>query len=161
LPLQLSFLSNFRIFAASKLSLLRVSVLASALLWYTVHKHLVLASPTSKPVHTVKLAPSSTYSSSTSSLLVVKGKAPVTKPKHVAKVTEMCFGGGGKNDTVVIRKYEKQPRHHHHSYVSRPEVSSYRKETVTRRSNSTHRPSYDHQHGRRSGSRIVEERRYY
>ena len=77
----------------------------------------------------------------------------------------MCFGGGGANDTVMIRKRNK-PRHHRDSYVSRPEVSSYRKETITRRSGSAHRPSRDHHshqnhNGRRSGSRIVEERRVY
>ena len=108
----------------------------------------------------VKLAPSSTYSSSHTSL-VIRRKAPSPPaPKKVVQVTEMCFGGGSKNDTVVIRKYEK-PRYKRNSYVSRPEVSTYRKETVTRRSTSAPRPSYDHHAGRRSGSRIVEERRYY
>lgn len=73
----------------------------------------------------------------------------------------MCFGG--KGDTVVIRKRER-PRYSRDYYVSRPEVASYRRETVTRRSTSAHRPSHDHHHhhdhGRsRSRSRITEERR--
>lgn len=74
----------------------------------------------------------------------------------------MCFGS--KGETLVIRKREK-PRYHRDVYVSRPETATYRRETITRRSGSAHRPSYDHHHhhhdhGRsRSRSRLTEERR--
>merc|ERR1712098_940264 len=56
---------------------------------------------------------------------------------------KMCFGSNG--ETVVIRKREK-PRYHRDVYVSRPETASYRRETITRRSTSAHRPSHDHHH---------------
>jgi hypothetical protein len=76
----------------------------------------------------------------------------------------MCFGGD-RGETVVIRKRER-PRYRD-SYVGRPEVASYRCETITRRSTSAHRPSYDEYRYRkrdgrsRSRSRITEERRVY
>jgi hypothetical protein len=88
---------------------------------------------------------------------------------------KMCFGGkNNKEEQVVIRKYER-PRsrsrtRYSREYVSRPEVATYRRETVTRRSRSGHRPSYDRYDdtlSRRSGSRsrIVREEnrreRYY
>lgn len=83
----------------------------------------------------------------------------------------MCFGGGGRDDEAIIirRRERKQPRYSR-EYVSRPEVASYRRETVTRRETSGHRPSrsFDHNSShsfhdpRRSGSRtrvVREERR--
>lgn len=84
----------------------------------------------------------------------------------------MCFGGSSRNeDRVIIRRHEYKPRYSR-EYVSRPEVATYRKETVTRRSTSGHRHSHDHHRHhhhdsfsdspRRSGSRtrvITEERR--
>lgn len=81
--------------------------------------------------------------------------------------SNMCFGGD-RGEAVIIRKRER-PRYHRDSYVSRPETATYRRETVTRRSTSAHRPSHDHHHHHhhhdhghsRSRSRIVEERRSY
>lgn len=83
-----------------------------------------------------------------------------TTPDSVSS-NEMCFGG--KGDTVVIRKRER-PRYTRDYYVSRPETATYRRETVTRRSGSAHRPHDHHHHhhdqGRsRSRSRVTEERR--
>ncbi len=83
----------------------------------------------------------------------------------------MCFGGGGENEAVIIRK-RQTPRHYERSsreYVSRPEVSRYRRETVSRRSASNQRParaSHDnhrqYEEPRRSASRtrvVTQERR--
>jgi hypothetical protein len=84
----------------------------------------------------------------------------ITEP--ASSSDKMCFGG--KGDTVVIRKRER-PRYSRDSYVSRPETATYRRETVTRRSGSAHRPHHHHDHhhhhdGRsRSRSRVTEERR--
>jgi len=81
----------------------------------------------------------------------------------------MCFGSSKDSERVIIRRHEyKEPRYAREVYVSRPEVATYRRETVTRRSTSGHRPSHEYVHHyhsespRRSGSRtriVTEERR--